>query len=239
MSKDQRYFNFPIQLLNGYLANSKKVLNDISDYATYVQANSYHEKNGFEWVEHSEIENAVGLSDAYFGIITTNKIKCYENGELLYNSIPTTSPMVGINIGMYFEYKNEKTEFEKVCLLGFLSIKSILQNKAYCKIDNNFWLSRMDGKAKSMKCKSDLSKELMPFSNHYQMRKIKNELRANWNLKTYSYFTRGFYVSFKLNIEQLIFEAEKRRKSAQEKQYKNQEKEARIIALERLNASQP
>ena len=65
-------------------------------------------------------------------------------------------------------------------------------------------------------------------------KKIKTELRDNWNLITYSRYTRGFYVSFKLDLEQLVYEAEKRRKSTKEKQAQLAEKLALEKALSRL-----
>jgi hypothetical protein len=238
---NQKYFNFPIALLEGFLKDDANVLNDIYDYATYVKAVSYYEKEGFEWVENEVAEKAVSLSDSFYGIKTGDKTKAYENGMQLFNSIPSKTPMAGINIDVFFDYfENSKTDFEKVCLLAFLSIKSILQNKAYCKITNKYWLSRMDGKACSIKTEDKrnfegLSKEIKDFSNEYQTKKIKAELENNWGLSSYSRYNRGFYVSFKLDINALVYEAEKRKKSTKEKQTKLSKELALKKALARLN----
>ena len=226
---DFRYFNFPIQLLKGFMTDHKRVLENISNYALYKMALTFNIGN-----------NAFKIQSAkkYFDFNTSlDNDSVHQMGEILNNSLPERSPMTGIKISILLDfYKNEKTDFQKVCLLGFLAIKSILQRKAYCKIDNKFWLSRMDGNSKSEDI-CYLSPELAKFSSHYQTRKIKDELIFAWNLITYSHHTRGFYVSFSLQLETLIFEEEKRRKSSLKKQLKIREKNARLQALKILNES--
>jgi hypothetical protein len=222
--KEQIYFNFPIVLLEGFLINDRLVLDNIFDYAIYTKTLQYEDGNTTE-----KIINA----SEYFGVKCGDVYKTFKNGKELFESIPEQTPKVGLNKDIYFDYlKNLKDDFQKVCLLGFLAIKSILQIKPYCKLDNKFWLSRMDGKA----CSVDFhSAELTRFGNKYQLTKIKNELIDNWGLRHYSRYTRGFYVSVNLSLEDLIFQAEKRRKSTLEKQRKESEKSALKKALERLN----
>ncbi len=232
-----RYFNFPIILLKGFLINHRDVLNNIIEYAMYVHCKSYLEKDGFEWTINVEnnIKKLMSLSESFFGVKTNDKMKTFKNGKILFQSIPDKTPMVGLNIDIFLDfYNNEKDEFEKVCLLGFLAIKSIVQNKPYCKIVNKFWLSRMEGNAKSINEISELSIPIRKYANEYQTKKIKNELIDNWGLKHYSRYTRGFYVSFILSLEELVFEAENRRKSNKAKQRKLNEKIAIEKALNRL-----
>lgn len=221
--RDERYFNFPIQLLSGYLGKPKDTLDNIIDYAIYKHTLEFEYDNGIESMTKSAAK--------FFGLSVPDKQWVYEKGKELYRKFPVDGPKVGLSKSILWDYyKNDKTEFQHLCLLGFLGIKSILQNKAYCKMNNKFWLSRMDGKAKSVNDISELSPVIRSYANEYQTRKIKTELRDNWNLVTYSRYTRGFYVSFKMELEELIYEAEKRRKSTREKQSKFEEK----IALERV-----
>lgn len=223
---DVKYFNFPVQLLAGFLKDKSKVLDNIFDYAISAKVLT---------LEGTE-EKRTNDSLKYFGVTHGDSKACLKNGLKWYNSLPTFSPMVGINKSVYFDYyKNHKDEFEIVCLLAFLAIKSIVQNKPYCKIDNNFLLSRMDGNAKTVSDYTELSPEVARYANEYQTKKIKTELSNGWGLVTYSRYTRGFYVSFTLSIEDLVFEAEKRRKSTKEKQSKEREKEAVKMALIKLN----
>lgn len=230
MSKNYKiktYFNFPIQILEGFMCNSINVLNNIMDYAVYA-----HGHRNLEYGDEIQIFKA---SAKHFGITFNNLKKSYNNGEVLYNSLGDGNPMVGIEKDMCFDYyKNYKTDFQKRCLLGYLGIRSILMDKAYCKTTNDFWFSRMDGKA-SKTNKDNLSKEIQEFYNEYQAKKIKNELSVHWNLKTYSRYTRGFYVSLKLSLEDLVFHAEKKRKSYQEKKLKKETEMARLKALNRLS----
>ena len=223
MSKEI-YHNFPIHLLKGFLIDSDKCLNDIILYSVY--ANSLNIQNG------TELER-VKLTLDSFELTGSVKDIC-KAGANIYTNTPPKSAMSGINIKIIKDYRtNFKTDFDKACLLAFLAIKSIIANKAYCKIDNNFLWSRMDGNSKSVDV-SELSDEVKVYANRYQIDKIKKELIFNWYLVYYSRHTRGFYVSFKLDLEELVFEAEKKRKSVKEKQQKQAQNEALKKALERL-----
>lgn len=230
-NSDERYFNFPVQLLGGFMDNSIKILDSIADYAVY--------EHSLKLILGSEIENMKDSAN-YYNITLGNYKKSLENGKLAYNRLPNNSPKVGLNLSLFWDfYKDEKTEFDKICLLGFLAIKSILGSKAYCKLDNKFWLSRMDGQTKSINDFDELSKEISQYANEYQTKKIKTALRDNWGLVTYSRYTRGFYVSYSISLEQLIYEAEKRRAATKEKEYKHQEKEALKRALEKIKNERP
>ncbi|WP_150452563.1 hypothetical protein [Arenibacter lacus] len=229
MSKEERYFNFPIQLLEGFMQDSHTVLNNIFDYAIYTHTLRYTHDN--------EINVQVSSACKFFGVTAGNAIKSYHNGEMLYSSIEPNSPMVGINKDMFFDYyKDDKNEFHKVCLLGFLALRSIIQDKRYIKITNNYLWARMDGKAKSIKSIDELSAEIRKYANNYQTRKIKEALSNDWYLRTYSYYTRGFYVSFKLSMEELVLIAETNRASYKNKKRKQEEKEAREKAIKQLSA---
>ena len=221
----EKYFNFPIQLLKGFLSNDKQVLNDICDYAIY--------KHYLEYLVYGKKKDALKESAEFFNVSLGSVNNTLERGEILIDSIPSNSPMVGLNLSIFWDYyKNEKTEFEKVTLLGFLAIKSILQKKSYCKITNNYWLSRMDGKAKSIKEIYELSAPIRKYVTIYQTRKIKAELERNWNLKTVS--GRGFSVSFKMSIDALTYEVLKKRKKYKDLQIKEAKDEAKKEALKRL-----
>ena len=159
-----------------------------------------------------------------------------KNGRTLYDSMPENSPKAGINLDTFWDYyKNGKTEFDKVCLLAYLAIRSVLQNQAYTKLTTPYLLSRMAGKTHSIAPEA-LPHDILKYNIDYRMRKIKTALRDGWGLITYSRHLRGFYVSYKMTLDELVFEAEKRRKSTKEKQYKLKEKEALAKALQKLNA---
>ncbi len=232
MKKNERYFNFPIRLLSGFLENDREVLDNIFDYALYSHSVMYYDKG----TAIKRIKDA----ESYFFVTCGNREHTLNNGKKLYENTPSRSVMVGINTSLWFDYyKNEKTEFEKVCLLGYLSLKSILGSKGFCKTGNLYFLSRMDGKSKSVKYLWDFSSSILKYNTEYQINKIKKELIHNWNLVYYSRYTRGFYFSFSLSLEALVLEAEKRRKSNKEKQRKKDLEKARKKALEYLQGTRP
>jgi hypothetical protein len=225
MANELRYFNFPIQLLTGFLEDHKTALMNILDYSIYAHC--------FK-LEFGEALEQMEASAKYYQVRLGSIERSASNGDALMNSIPEKSPMVGINLTIFWDYyNNHKNEFELVCLLAFLALKSILQRKSYTKVDNKFWLARMDGKVSSCEF-TQLSEGIAKYANEYQTKKIKSKLRE-WGLVTYSHYTRGFYISFTMKLEDLVYEAEKKRKSTKEKQYKAQEKEAVERALKRLN----
>ena len=209
----ERYFNFPIMLLQDFLIDYEKVLVNIRDYALY----SHSEK-----LELGTAIDKFKSSAIFFKLILGNNKKSLENGKKLYYSIAPNVPKVGVNLTIWWDYyKNYKGDFEKVCLLGFLALKSILQQKAYCKITNEFWFGRMDGKAKSCPY-NELSEPLHKYANEYQAKKIKTELRLNWNLIAYGRHTRGFYVSFNLSLERISISSRKAKEINPREAIKNQ-----------------
>lgn len=230
MSKE-KYLNFPIQLLSGFIIDTKKVLNDITDYAVY--------QNSLKLELGTDLEK-IKTSASFYNMTLANNKNSFCNGKMLYNSVPENSPKVGLSISMFWDfYRNDKSEFDKICLLAFLGIKSILGTKSYCKVTNLFLWARMGGNTNTIVEVNKLSSEVRKYANRYQFENIKNELILNWHLIYYSRYTRGFYVSLKMSLEDLIFEAEKKRKSTKENQQKQLQKEALKKALARLKSTTP
>ena len=229
--KNNKYFNFPIQLLEGFMVNSNNVLNNISNYAIY--------ENSLK-LEHGTALQKIKDSASFYGMKLGSVKNTLDNGKLLYDSLPTTSPKTGLSLSIFWDfYKNDKTEFDKVCLLAFLGIKSIIGRKPYCKTTNLYLWARMDGKPKAIDWTSELSDEVKKYANEYQTKKIKTALRNSWGLVHYARYTYGFYVSFILDLKQLITEAEKRRISTKEKQHKEHEKQLLKEVLEQLKTTRP
>ncbi len=229
MGTEIRYFNFPIQLLNGFLIESKTGLNNILAYALYEHC--------LKLDYGTDIEK-MNSSAEYFNVKLGNTKATLSNGRQLYNSIPGNPPKVGLNTKIFWDYMdNEKTEFDKVQLLGFLACKSILQNKPYWPLNNRFMWARMDGKPSPCE-KNELSVEMQKYANHYQARKLKVALEE-WGLQAYSCGVRGFFISINLTLDKLAIEVEKRKKSNKEKEYKMKVAEARRKALEQLNNTKP
>jgi len=242
MSRKEKYFNAPVQLLQGFMNDSFKCLDNFFDYSVYYYVLKHKDTNlDFERAYKMAEKDLKIIERAYKMAEKDLKITCgriedtYKNGVKLFQKYQIGSVKVGINISLFFDfYKNKKTDFEKACFLAFTAIKSIMQSKPYCKITNLYLWARMDGKAKVVNDISELSPEIQFYANEYQTKKIKEELRNNWNLKYYGRYVRGCYYSFSLSLDKLIFEAEKRRKKNINAINKEKDKEAYSKAMQML-----
>lgn len=222
---EPKYFNFPIYLIKDFLTNTKKSLDDILHYSLYAHTLKLEEGDDLHKIKSSA---------EYFSVTLGDPKHTLAKGIKLFMLDIEGYPKVGINTKIYWDFRNNyKIEFQKICLLGHLALRSILQQKSYCKIDNKFWLARMDGKAKSCEFE-ELSPQIRKYANEYQTKKIKGALSDNWNLSTYSRHTRGFYVSYSLSIDELVFQAEKKRQSNLDKRRKEEINQAIIKAKKRL-----
>ncbi len=230
MNKEVKYFNFPVQLLNDFLVNPQKCLSDIARYSVYAHS--------LKMTNAKELDRFT-TGAAYYNIQFHNIKMALNDGKVLYDSISSKSPMTGINTKIYWDfYSNEKTEYDKMCLLGFLALKSIVQKKAYCKTNNQLWLARMSGKIKWDSAES-LPECMMKYVKTrdailYHTSKIKTDLEINWGLVSYSHRTRGFFISFKMSRKDLAFQAENKKHSNKVKRLKEQNKQAREDALLRI-----
>lgn len=232
MKKGTNYFNFPIALLDGLFEDKKSVLLNIRCYALFAHAEKLHKKDD---EEYNFLESA-----KFFEVSNDwserEKKQYFETGKILFSSIDENSPKVGLNIDIWKDYfKNHKSEFDLACLAAFLAIKSILgPNKAYCRLTNLFLWSRMNGYSNTVEDCSELSPCIAKYAAEYQTKKIKDALKIDWSLTLYGINTRGFFVSFKLNKEELAMQVEKSKKSNKLKEYNHQIKNARNKALAEL-----
>jgi hypothetical protein len=215
-----KYLTFPIKILGVDPEDIHTRLNDAVNYCLYEKAIN-HQGSVEEQIKQASEE--IGLKydptkkDYYF--------QSYESGKILYQSIPDNSPKTSISIDMIFDFfRNHKTEFETACFLAFAAIKSILQRQPYSKITNEYLVGRMSGNNKAGEPLNDF---VFKFNNRYQLDKIKTELQRNWGLKMYCGKMRGFYVSFSLSHEQLIYYAETKRKKYKDQLLKQRITEAK------------
>ena len=227
-SNEERYFNFPIQLLKGLPYEKKETMNSILYYSVYDHA--------LNQLEEGTIKQRFKSSVKYYQVKLQDVNDALASGEYLHDLLGPRTPKVGLRTEIFWDfYKNYKTEFEVTCLLAYLSLKSIVQNKPYCKITNLYMFSRMDGEARTLDSAEDITEGLKWYHTEYQIKKIKAELAENWNVVFYGRYTRGFYVSFKMTLEDLVYEVEKKRKARKFKEQKAKQDLALMKALERLN----
>ena len=223
----QKYFNFPIVLLKDFMLEHKKCLNEILAYASFAHISKVSEPS----------PDDVNEAETYLGFRAGSHKLLFDLGKDLHQNTPPNSPMVGIRSGIFWQFlKEKKTDFEKISMLGFLAAKSIIGPKIYCKTNNLYWLARMDGKSHTVSSADDLTAPIRRYASEYQTKKIKNELELNWGLKYYSRYTRGFFISFSMSKKNLIYTAEKKRRSTMIKLKKQKEKELVLAVLARVES---
>jgi len=219
------YLTFPVIILKDGIKDIKQVTNDAMFYCLYDYC------QGKKGTQAALIQGA----EKELGINYGNKKEAYSRGEILYNSIPERSPKTSIRKEIIFDfYKEYKTEFEIITFLAFAAFRSILQKQAYVRTTNDILIRRMAG---NLKEKDPLPKEFLKFNKRYQLDKIKKELQINWGLKLYGHNNRGYYVSFQLELIQLIRYAELKRKSRKEKELQKQKEAARLAVLTEINST--
>lgn len=207
---DYIYFNFPIQLLKGFMEDSSQCLNDVINYCVYAEAQEYEGKID-ERFEKSRADLMVNYGTK------RNWERGKSRGFQLWSSIPIKSPRTGMHSELLWDFfSNNKSEFEKVCLLSFLAFKSILGNSLSTKTNNKLWFSRMDGNVSNVEA-YELPDSIRKYHTRRYQTKIKTALENSWNLKEYSFHTTGFWISFKVDIETLVFHAEQKREETKEK----------------------
>ncbi|MCE1197354.1 MAG: hypothetical protein LWW85_00170 [Marinilabiliales bacterium] len=213
------YINIPVQLLAGFLDDTRGVIRNVYYYALYSR---------YIQTEKGTDKDRYKMACLYYGFQETDREENLKKGKYLYDRFQH-APMTGIERSLFSEYnRGDKSEFDKACFLAYHALKSIVAGKIFQKSDNKLLWARMDGKVKTIQDVSELSDRLRFYTQEYQTLKIKRELRDNWGLVYYAQHTRGFYVSFKLDLKSLILEAMKRKKKSVEKQ--------RLLLIRKLEA---
>ncbi len=189
----QKYMNFPVILLQGYMKNP---IVKLRNFLFYCMGSLLARNGDIEVVKRE------------FGIGNMRQ-EDIELSKHLYYKKPPNVPFTGMKQETFWDYyKNPKTDFEHACLLAYLAMKSIVGKNRYKKTTNIFIWSRMAGNAKAVEDEGCLPVELKKFFTRYQFDKIKLTLEADWHLSYYSAHTRGLYISFRLSKKELVKNAE-------------------------------
>lgn len=219
-----RYLLFPIELLQNN--DIQEVCRNAFDYSIYRKAIEFANPN--EKVKTVHIQEAM----EYFNLVVRNLEHKLRNGRELFDTFSNGNPLVSINKNIMIDFQSDKTPFETLTFRAYCSIRSILGDKAFCRATNDYFMARMRG----FRAVTDWfdSNRADPLTR-YELDKLKAELQLNWGLVYYSKQTRGFYISYKMTLENLILKAEEKRQSNKMKKLKNIKDEAYQKAMEKLN----
>ncbi|MDR7130334.1 hypothetical protein J2X69_002684 [Algoriphagus sp. 4150] len=217
MKDKDRFLDFPIALLKGFLENHNKCLENIYCYAVFKMV--YSEEAVFE-----DIEEFVESYQHNHYVDWTEHVEV--RGEQLYNSFVSVKHVwtgIHINTFMMFFLK-DRSEADLVCLLAYLGLKSIVQkDKIKFNISNEYLVSRMAGSD------SILADESIPpiIRKHLKNKsKIKTKLfdtlESSYGVVRPSGNTRGIVCSLTLSKKDLELEIMKK-KYKKSKEYRKQE----------------
>lgn len=228
---EKRYLNFPIRMLEELLLcntdQKKSRLNDIVDIALFQHSKKLEGQNEYEETELERMSRTIN----YYFLFVDSPHGVLRNGKELFESYESAKVYVGVSTSIIIDFlNNDKDPFEWECLVAYLALKSIVGRKKYVKTNNTLMLARMSGCENILEYKETNG---LRFSR-YHLDKIKTELQLNWFTVYYSRFTKGFYVGFDITLEELVFEAESRKKTLKIKALENEKKEALQKALAKL-----
>lgn len=216
----ETYFNFPVALMQGVLAGQKTVqsfLSDAVEFHIYSHSVSIADLNEYEETDLQRFKRSASYWEVSFGNIEL----AMQKGSELFQKYGEGAALVGINKEMFWDfYKGTKSSFQVECLIMFLAMRSILGKKKVVKTNNALLIIRMSG----FKSAAESFPEELFAINRYQLDKIKTELQTNWNLKYYSFYTRGFYITFDMTLKELITYAEGKKLSVKEEILKAEKK---------------
>jgi hypothetical protein len=197
-----RYLNFPILFLKEFMSKPDEAFTMILGYSIYytVYSENAHFESIGDFILCSE-PNTYEMDLEELGKI----------GEALYIGLKKKEelsgkkiPIVGISVDLFNDfYRVEKSDFDLVCLLAFLAIKSILQKSEYRNIKNTLLLARMGGcPSPGHPIPEEISYWML--SSRYRRAKVIDCLRDRYKMKT-AFKSRGITCSFSLSQEDLEY----------------------------------
>lgn len=200
------YMTIPIELLQDIHSDSNKTVRKMLLYGIYDRAVKMFPD--LEEIGSYEIE----LSSEYFNLERKNIDDKVTQGKDLYDKF-SNRPNASVSSNILLDFQNEKKESELMAFCAYCALRSMVGTKSYLKTTNEYLLSRMFGYATKDEYVNEIPNDYgqslrVKYAERYHLDKIKDTLQAHWGLVYYSRYTRGFYVSFKVDLVTLINLAE-------------------------------
>lgn len=193
----EKYYNFPCVLWKDYLLQEKR--EQIKEnVCAYVMAVKYDEIKDMSQVR-KDLDIKGGDDDKILG-----------NGHRLIGECGRgKNAQFSVNKDIFWDFHNNfHTDEERVLLLAYLALKSLIGKQAYIKTNAKMWLSRMDGNTKPID-ESLLSRPIRAWATPYKIRKLKALLWKYYHVGFYSANVHGFYASVKLTSAKLMAQIKK------------------------------
>lgn len=204
MQAENRFLDFPIAIMKGFLDNPDDCLVKIYYYAVYKMVYS----------EDAEFESIDQFSTAFNSKPNTVMLESIKKkGSEIYNSFAGTKHVwTGIHIDTFRRfYLKDRSEFDLICLLTFIALKSIIQkDKVKRNISNEFLMSRMAGFEKKAAIDQIPDKILEYMNNKSKKKKhVFNTLEESYKVARPEK-SRGITFSLSLSRKDIELEIMKR-----------------------------
>mgnify|MGYP005751759431 CR=1 FL=1 len=195
-----KYLNFPIQMLEGFMIDTEYCLFQILGYAIYdtvYSENAIYDSCDEFW-EKTEI---------WADSLHKREQELLVAGESWYNRISRLEknpPFVGIRTDLFLDfYEHESSEFEKICLLAFLAMRSIIGKASYKRMTVRYLICRMSGFPGIEVDMADPPEEIIHWMGSESKRKrIYSNLKKRYKMIK-AYKANGIICSFKLSQTEL------------------------------------
>lgn len=235
--KGEIFYNFPLPLMNGFWESNYKAQQCLSDIL-YYYARWIWDKDGSEVPDDdfkSFIEKKLCINNFKFDKKTQlyNRTKDYYWN---YSKERYDGAYFSISVDLFFKfYKKETTQEDRIGLLAYLSVKSIIGVRPFAQTNRYMIASRM---ACNNKYTENLPEEIGKAITRRKFDKMKATLHDIYHVAVYTdRRMRGCYVSLKKDengepdMKWLAKEAAKNFASHKESAYKKALEKAREIAL--------
>lgn len=234
---DDIYYNFPLPLMHGFWESNAKAQKCLDD-ALYFYARWVWEMTGSNFSEKyfcEFIEKELGITNFRY----SSKAGLYHRTKDYwwnYTSDKYDGAYFSISSGLFFKFYGKKTTQEdRIGLLAYLAVKSIIGNKLFAQTNRFFIASRMACNTKFVK---ELPQEIKQCTTRRKFEKLKDTLFEVYHVGIFTdRRMRGCYVSLKKDkndkpdLAWLGKEAVKNYASHKESAYKKALKKAKEIVL--------
>jgi hypothetical protein len=176
--------------------------------------------------------------------VNGNFDNCLKRGKQIEKTIPDKEPFPMVNKNLLFDFRdNDKSEFDLMQFAAYISIRSILGKKSYCKTNKEMIICRAFGYASKKQIPDKMQPVIkilfVKYMNRYHIDKVLQRLELNWNIGTYSNNMRGIYIFLKdknkISYEQLIMIAETKKIKNKISELNKTKNEAKEKVLQQLN----
>ncbi|MCB0739355.1 MAG: hypothetical protein KDC92_17745 [Bacteroidetes bacterium] len=194
-SRKVEYVNFPIVLLQGFMQNHKNCILDAFSYAFYRYAKERH---------LFDVKEMLRAATSFYRLNLPTDLDAISRGKMLYESIEPKSPSCGAKINILLEYLNEpKTESQRIELLAFMALNSIIGVQVFKKFTYQYLFSRMCGFEKMVEF-SELDANIRKYASRYKRDRLSQVLATEWHVMIITDPNiRGVYASMKLSYLEL------------------------------------